>query len=553
MRSPGDPARQTSEATPWARPRGPRLGPGLFLATAAVLVAFATWANSDLCGGRPFLFMDEMIAFDGVKRIVGADSSADFVWAVADGGDQRYGRIFYNVTALAAWLPYRVFGDPGLIMALRAVQVAAFLGAATVLCLTFLRSWSARTLALAGLAALPFTDYYLTQPKPEPVQLLCLALFLQRAVARRFAFGWHWIFLGLAFGAKISALPFCAIAGLAALLHANLHQVPRGATLRAALGAGLAFLAGWIVAVPTLALPTRAHLASYVSWTFLATGHGSDDRAIGLGDWIRESFSGAVVRAYIPAWIAALVAIGALAVLAVASRELWRSRRELRERFELLPPWILIALGVGSMLPILVTVKRLWGFYLVPGQVLTLVGLVALGESLRRSSARAIPAAGAGRFLPAGAAVLLVFASGVSANAARMEYARLAQRTSHPTFRRNLATYEAVRAALGAASAETRQPRDRPPWSVAFDPTLFVPDSQPGYTIATFPGPFVEWRRGYDALVLWRRTQLAYFLGEAPPPPPPRPNTRRSAPPSRRSRSMSVSNPPGTPPARINS
>ncbi len=185
-----------------------------FWLTAAVLAVLGTWANLDLTDLRAGLFMDEVIPFDNIRRIITASSPEALGFAIADGGDHRYGRIFYNISALFGWLPYHLAGDPGLIIAIRSTQVALLIGAMVIFCLSLLRTWRVRVFALLAMACLPYTDYFLTQPKPEPTQLLWYALFMFFAVRRRFAFGWHWIFLGLAFGTKISAAPFCAAAAL---------------------------------------------------------------------------------------------------------------------------------------------------------------------------------------------------------------------------------------------------------------------------------------------------------------------------------------------------
>ena len=76
-------------------------------------------ANSDLAAGRFALFMDEGMVFDGVSKILHPASLRDFAFAIVNGGDQRYGRSLWNLTALVAYLPERIWGDTGLIIAER--------------------------------------------------------------------------------------------------------------------------------------------------------------------------------------------------------------------------------------------------------------------------------------------------------------------------------------------------------------------------------------------------------------------------------------------------
>ena len=194
---------------------------GLVLIASTLLVAlyFTTKANLDLTEGRYALFMDERITFDGVKELLHPKSFLAFIDTVIDGKDHRYGRILWNISALFAFIPEKLWGASGQIVAIRFTQAMIQLVAYGLLVFTLIRSWILRGLALLLLVALPYTAYFATMPKPEPIQLLCLALFLAFSARNQFRFGYYWVFLGLAFGAKISTLtllPLFILLGLAA-------------------------------------------------------------------------------------------------------------------------------------------------------------------------------------------------------------------------------------------------------------------------------------------------------------------------------------------------
>ena len=174
----------------------------------AAFLALTVWANLDLTKHHTFLYNDEQMVYWNIRPILQPSGVSQFLWQVADAGDHRYGRLFFNATALVAWLPSLFAGEAGLIFAERMAQVL-FLGAAYVLfVLAVLRTWPGRFLALTLLLALPANGYFAVMPKPEALLLLCLAAFAWFHRRADLAWGKHWALLGAAFGCKISALPF---------------------------------------------------------------------------------------------------------------------------------------------------------------------------------------------------------------------------------------------------------------------------------------------------------------------------------------------------------
>ena len=150
------------------------------ISSIIILVILSYWvmlANMDLASGRFALFMDERITFDGVKNILHPEGVKSFILSVVDGGDHRYGRSLWNSIAIFAAVPERLFGDLGQIVSARLLQY--FLIVASIVVITFgiLRSWLLRFVLITALLSVPFTAYYSTMPKPEPLQLFFLALF----------------------------------------------------------------------------------------------------------------------------------------------------------------------------------------------------------------------------------------------------------------------------------------------------------------------------------------------------------------------------------------
>jgi len=92
----------------------------LLIGTCAVL---ATLSNLDLRAGRFALFMDERITFDGVYQILHPTGFIDFISSICYGGDLRYGRSLWYSLAFFSFIPERLFGETGLIVADRMVQL----------------------------------------------------------------------------------------------------------------------------------------------------------------------------------------------------------------------------------------------------------------------------------------------------------------------------------------------------------------------------------------------------------------------------------------------
>ena len=84
------------------------------------------------------LYVDENITFSGVKRILQPGSVDEFIWAITDGDDHRYGRILWNSIAIVAYIPSIFFGDIGQLFAGRMLQVALLISSFIIFAYTFI-------------------------------------------------------------------------------------------------------------------------------------------------------------------------------------------------------------------------------------------------------------------------------------------------------------------------------------------------------------------------------------------------------------------------------
>ncbi|MEM7041792.1 MAG: hypothetical protein AAF543_03165, partial [Pseudomonadota bacterium] len=257
-------ATDVHDEQPVSTATGPRLTECV-LATIlfATFLGLAFWSNLDLSGGRYMLFMDELITHDEVRRILESGSLSELVWNII-AFDQRYGRSMFLLTSLIALPSWLVGSEQAFIIATRMAQ-ALFLGTSyLILSFLLIRSNILRAIAMVTLITLPSTAYYATMPKPEPLQLLFLSIFLWLFVIRQQATGWPWLFLGLAFGAKISVVVLIPIFVVLAWLGAE--GSVREKTRALIIGCVPQFLLGWLASVPII-LTGKSGVDTYLKWT----------------------------------------------------------------------------------------------------------------------------------------------------------------------------------------------------------------------------------------------------------------------------------------------
>ena len=496
------------------------------------IVAFivvSAFANSDLTVGRFALFMDERITFDGVRAILKAESFADFVYAIGDGGDNRYGRILWYSMAIVSWLPELVFGAPGQIIASRMFQ-SVLLGAAIALLAFGLFRTTLARLTFASIALLiPFTSYYSSMPKPEPLQMLLLALFFFvafRKETRKF-FGWHWILLGLAFGAKISTLPAIAV-----ILLVSLMTVREKSSAKVKFQSALYFIAGLGIAVPTLALPAgliavagfvyqkldsgkfshtnyvltllalvgsialgfQAQLSFWIAQTFLNTGHGADQESINFFSWIQYLLFEWLSQS---PWLSIPLAISwGIFIVLVASTF---RRGSFSIKNPELPGLLVFATGTALSISIMLTAQRLWGMYLFPGFLLQLAGIFALIDSSRFHKFNLLGRPSWLSKLTAGLVVLATFfVTAFSWLPSELtKYSELTSRTQSSSYKADYESYLELEDFLNNHRKDNDQKM-----VVLVSPGLFHRESDNRYEVFEFFGPYSYWSERPDVLVL---------------------------------------------------
>ena len=466
-----------------------RLNGLLITVPLTAFLALALWANLDLTEHHAFLFSDEQMVYWNLRPLLQPTSFSQFVWQLADGGDHRYGRLFFNATALVSWLPFKLAGESGLIFAERMAQVLFLAAAYVLLVFTFFRTTGGRFLALALLIALPANGYYTVMPKPEPLLLLLLASFLY--FHRRADLGWgrHWTLLGAAFGCKISALPFVLVFLLYSAWE-SFRKVPSSWWKPVAKGAGF-FLLGWILAIPFLALAPLfpKNIQSYLNWTFFFTEHHSDLLSVNAWSWITFGWN----EWLDVHWMGRLALLGVgFAGIGLAAQQFAQKKFD---RAAVLPA-LLFAAGTLANVLIMLNVKRLWGQYLHVGVVAQLVGTAYFIERAEVRWARA------------GAALATAFVL-LRSYPLFDGYRSMATRTQSPVTQAMRREYDFMLSYLDATAK-----RNGRRLTVLYDNTLYKPDSTPSYQSDFYWGQFKEWDKAPDVVAM----DGTRFRENAPPP-----------------------------------
>lgn len=508
----------------------------LFLIACLTVLAFYVHltisANSDLANGRFALFMDERITFDGVKRILHPSGLVQFLNSVLDGGDHRYGRSLWNSIAIFSVIPERLFGDSGQIIAARMLQVVLIITSYCVFAFGILRSWFLRFVLLVVILTMPFADYFMTIPKPEPLQLLFLAIFSYFFVKKNAEFSWYWIFIGLAFGTKISTLPALLVFISISLLARSKSDL-LGSYRKSLINAAKAFVLGVAIAVPILFTPlllsvggycafdwatrkfglgrrarafiavtgivvvflaSRKTLKLWISSTFLNTTHGADQASTNALSWLNYFFDEWLVAPYV---IGLMLFMFILVYLILHGAQIFK-----RDGFSIDKKTTAFAVAMAGLalnIAIIIGAKRLWGFYLYPGMVLMVVGTIMLvdlsiSQPLKKDkSSLAI----INRFLGYLISLFLLVVSVLYWTPQAIDgLEKLSLRTNTSEYTSQYSSYKAFTNFIDHYKVpEGRRLR------VMFTPSLFPPESNGKFEIVEFWGPYIEWSKEPDIII----------------------------------------------------
>jgi len=369
-------------------------------------------ANLDLCSGRFHLDMDERLSFDGIRKILHPHNFNGFLFQVFDGSYQFYGRIFWNLGALFSYLPEKLYMNTGQIIANRFLQYILILSSYFIIAFGLIRGWFLRILMLLIFLSVPYTSYFMTMPKPEPLQLLFITLFIYYYIKNKAIFSNYWIFIGLALGVKISTLPL--IPFYFVISYFSLYKKIRLFYLINSISTiSFPILVGLSISVPIL-IPTTAlillgimfskyivkkyknekvksflFILSYIVFvliycyekvfiwiqsTLFNTSHSADKSNIDFIDWFKFLCN---------EWLVGPKILNVLLVVTLfffATYTLIKSNKKNVYTFQLNLPYTIFFSGVILNILICLFTKRLWGHYLYIGTNIIFIGLILIIE-----------------------------------------------------------------------------------------------------------------------------------------------------------------------------
>ena len=477
-----------------------------------IFTSFYALLNSKNLLGPHSLFMDEKLIFDGVIKILNPESFSTFSYAIIDGGDQRYGRLLWNLIALFSFIPYKIWGSEGIIFTERLFGGVIIILALIILSRIYAKTKLVSLVAILIICSLPFSTYYATTPKPEPLMLLFCALYLFKSANSKSAFGVQWVYVGLMVGMKISGLFVFAALAILSITQTRLKKISID---RIDLLKSIAYLGiGFSIAVPTLyvfallgfmiILINKASpkvfersfmyllvtfftiwvvslswqsFRNYYSWTIGSSRHGTDSSSINYESWLNYIF-----EIYFQSE-AILLCLLLLVILMVTFN--WKSDQS-QNLFGIFVP---LCIAAASTIPILFFVERLWGFYLWFGSVFFIYTLLIYVNQARLTLKWIFPS------LVGVTMVLLIYKiNPVNFPITEVKSALALEKKSE--FRLQKFRYEKIIDILGAENSSNGVPK-----TVAYDPLLWIPESTKLYQIKPFWGPYVDWENPVDILI----------------------------------------------------
>lgn len=318
---------------------------------------------------------DEYIAVREVYSILHPISVKHFIMAVISGNALYYGRIMFYLDALFAFIPFKIWGITGMVYSIRMVHALAMFCAFVLLVNTFLEKNWQKTLAYVGLSGLYFSLYFVMMPKPEPWQLLFLALFLNQFKKNNWVFGFHYIYLGISYGLKFNVLLLLPIFFILPLL--NKGKFTLSENILPGLKSILFFIVGLIVAIPCLVLaPLKPiFLNTYLRETFGGTEKTYDDVSISFLDWFHEGLG----TNYLGFWALSYVFFALVFVVLFQQIKTIKQTKDFSSI-------VLILSGSILMFVIMIKTNRLWPHYIWTAYIFIFIGLLNGFNSMLKSA-----------------------------------------------------------------------------------------------------------------------------------------------------------------------
>lgn len=534
-----------------------RITASIFL-YSIIFVIFTSSAVSlfDLSDGRFGLFMDEKISFDGISAIYHSNSLKDFLKNIAYGfdGDLRYGRGFWNVTALISSPFYLVWGAKGQIIATRLVGLFAMTASYFLLARLAIPNKYVRLISVATLLIVSTHLHYMAMPKPEPLLLLFVAIFFTVFAHYKYRLNASFIFLGFAWGLKVSIAPLIVLFVAISLIK---NPPRRGGLMRYLSTMFLAIgsiLLGWIICSPIMIAATWPYLLGITGIYFLIRGEikflkfsialptkystylgiallliesaliSMMSLGVGIGAGLRNAFE-TISDSWFNWVVSQAGTSGAtpdsiFSWTELASKEYGGSLKFYTYGVLLVSAFVLFlfftrrkhatnqaqyffenaaALLVGGLLlniSIILSVNRFWGFYLHPGTVLMITGIIGLlsilgsVKTFEGSPVQSIAIAIGSIF------TIVVLVCGfwfLNFPKAIDTIRQLGIRTSSSGYQASYLDYLAVIERVEIISKETSGTV-----SVAYDPFLFIPDNSTKAAYTPIWSGIVHWDQNYD-------------------------------------------------------
>ena len=331
----------------------------LFLSLAAFLnLQFLEGANINYSiAGH-----DEYLTVREVYSIINPLSWKHFILAIIGGDILYYGRVMFYTDALFAYVPFKIWGLEGMVYAIRMTHSIWILISFLILNNLFINTKWNKFLFLFGSAGVMYSVYYIQMPKPEPLQLLFIAMFLKGLFNNNYAFGSYYIWFGLALAIKINVLVLLPFVFLLPLLIYYRSEIKTN--VQKGLKALFWFFAGFFIGIPCLLLTPKQpiYLKTYLHETIFGTTKSYDDPNLGFITWLEYGFGGSYLGSHFLAYVFILLAF----VLAFYTAYKYFKTKD--KKF--LQTFIISTIGLILIMLVMVLTKRLWPHYLWTGFVL---------------------------------------------------------------------------------------------------------------------------------------------------------------------------------------
>jgi hypothetical protein len=341
----------------------------LFLTLAAVLnLQFLEGANIN----HSIAGHDEYLTVREVYSILNPLSWKHFVLAIIGGDILYYGRVMFYTDALFAYVPFKIWGLDGMVYAIRMTHSVWILISFLILNNLFIKTKLNQFLFLFGSAGVMYSIYFVQMPKPEPLQLFFIAMFLRGLFKNNYKFGSYYFWLGLALAIKINVLLLLPLMFLLPLI------IHKSSGFKANLQSGFKglmwFLIGFFVGIPCLLLtPIQpVYLKTYLHETVFGTTKFYDDSNLGFIKWLESGLGDNYLGSHLLAYVFVLLAF-ALTIYTAFNYLKNKDKKGLQIV-------VISAMGLILMLSVMVLTKRLWPHYLWTGFVLIWLSFIIFSE-----------------------------------------------------------------------------------------------------------------------------------------------------------------------------